>query len=137
MSNSELGMLLMVVICLVCTVITVITAGRRIEEGKKRYKEQYRHIALLNNRLNAQKRLNIQLEEELVEAKGTALDYEKFLLDAEDEATAGYYGGETERNIEEVPITEIATELCKRSDVVHFLIDVKNDTQKYSLSGGH
>ena len=78
------------------------------------------------------------LDEELKRAKENLIAYEKMLLDAEDEAikTSDYYEDLSERNIDEVSITEIATELCKRSDVVHFMIDVKNDTQKYTLSGG-
>lgn len=138
MSNNELGMLLVMVLCLVFTMTVIFIADKRIEEAKKSkniFKDVYQRTY---HRLVTQKILNVQLEKELLEAKETALAYEKILLDTEDDAiaTADYYEDETERNIEDVPITDIATELCKRSDVVHFLIDVKNDTQKYSLSGG-
>lgn len=138
MSNSELGMLVMVVVCLVFTVITVVTAGRRIEEEKKRYKSTHQHNNMLTDWLKVQKRLNLEMEKQLAE---TIIKYEKLRTELDEAtATATYYEKSTldaeENSLHVVSITEIATELCKLSDVVHFLIDVKNDTQKYSLSGG-
>lgn len=125
MTQGELGMLLVMILCMVFTTTTVFTADKRIKQEKKS-KCEYRDLYQQTYRkLLPQKMLNVRLEKELTEATGTSIDYEKMLLDIEEE-----------RNVEEIPITDIATELCKRSDVIHFMIDVKNDRQKFSLSGG-
>ena len=91
MSNSELGMLIVLVLCVAFTVMTVVTADSRIIQERK-VKDDY-------------KRMYQQTYLKLLNCRSTE-------------------------------VTDIAEVLCNRSDVVNFMIDVKNDTQKFTLSGG-
>ena len=91
MSNSELGMLIVLLLCVAFTVMVVVTADSRIIQERKA-KEDY-------------KRMYQQTYLKLLNCRSTE-------------------------------VTDIAQVLCSRSDVINFMIDVKNDTQKFTLSGG-
>lgn len=130
MSNYELGLLLIVVISLVCVVITICEADLRINKEKQITKDmRVRNIT--------QSAYVVELEAKNEELQEIAKTYEQLLLEAEEAAQDVIESYKKHLKLETCTISEIATELCKREDVKHFLIDVKNDTQNYSLSGGH